>query len=599
MNHWQILDMAATHDIVAVKRAYAKRLKQTRPDDDAAAYQQLREAYDAALREARWRQENLEIECEEGEQAAAVSIESPSEPDPWPSDRVAQTGPAPDLSAPAAGQPDAAAVLDILEDSQTEQDSEPYDGWYASTPDDAEILLGRAQQLWRTQGDAALLAYWPELENALRQQAMELMPWTARCCADFLLQNEHLPSEFVLRMIDYFQWGRDFRADTALGSERALAIHAHEVQVRAMEADRAQRRERLAEVFRLENLRRQGQHLRARCHALLAPAGDLEYLYDWDAGHFLPFGLSEASVRQLRGLAVSAALWKSLALIALLVFLLWPQASTSGTQWLLLCLSLLAGGLTVNELASRLFSRCRIWLQGQLPAIYETPHLRYVLAFVASLIVCIALVPDDLRARLLQWLGPTGPWVLGVGLVLALLAVWPEQRRMQYIALPLFLLLSLALAPLFDSPAAAVIAGMAWLAALLWRDERKPGVAQAVWHNPIAATLRGLAAFKPNSILGWIAFLVLLKFTVPLTILALLARSPLILLGLTVVRGRFAGLLVVGSCVAVLLVGGDSGLNLFLPLCVGLLASFSAALARWAYRRLGLHQVSSQLEGQG
>ncbi|UOO99921.1 hypothetical protein [Kingella potus] len=49
MNCWQILNIAPTNDERAVKRAYAGLLKTTRPDDDAAAYQRLRQAFEDAL----------------------------------------------------------------------------------------------------------------------------------------------------------------------------------------------------------------------------------------------------------------------------------------------------------------------------------------------------------------------------------------------------------------------------------------------------------------------------------------------------------------------------------------------------------------------
>ena len=49
MDCWQILDIEPTNDERAIKRAYAKQLKTTRPDDDAAAYQRLCEAFDYAL----------------------------------------------------------------------------------------------------------------------------------------------------------------------------------------------------------------------------------------------------------------------------------------------------------------------------------------------------------------------------------------------------------------------------------------------------------------------------------------------------------------------------------------------------------------------
>ena len=49
MDCWHILQIEPTGDTRAIKRAYAKLLKTTRPDDNAAAYQTLREAFDEAL----------------------------------------------------------------------------------------------------------------------------------------------------------------------------------------------------------------------------------------------------------------------------------------------------------------------------------------------------------------------------------------------------------------------------------------------------------------------------------------------------------------------------------------------------------------------
>ncbi|WP_374336303.1 hypothetical protein [Leeia sp.] len=66
---WDILGIEATSDIRLIKRAYAKLLKVNRPEDDAEAFQRLRDAHEEALERAAWM-------LEEEEEGQAELVES-------------------------------------------------------------------------------------------------------------------------------------------------------------------------------------------------------------------------------------------------------------------------------------------------------------------------------------------------------------------------------------------------------------------------------------------------------------------------------------------------------------------------------------------
>lgn len=55
MNPWTVLGLKPGADRAEIRRAYARLLKTTNPEDDPEGFMRLREAHDAALNQLQWR----------------------------------------------------------------------------------------------------------------------------------------------------------------------------------------------------------------------------------------------------------------------------------------------------------------------------------------------------------------------------------------------------------------------------------------------------------------------------------------------------------------------------------------------------------------
>lgn len=210
MNVWSILAMKASSDEREIKRAYARKLKVTRPEDDPQAFQELREAYETALRMARHAGALDDGEQEEATAPGFAYEEAPVYTAVYESDAVAA------LEAP---------VYQAVYEFDPQPAPEPVSPMVEARRVWAKFLPGAhyepAQRL-------ATVAASEELLNLQVRECFEL-------CAVQYCASEGCAEDFRGAIVEHFRWEEDasFVAREMPGEigETLMRLRAHRSHV--------------------------------------------------------------------------------------------------------------------------------------------------------------------------------------------------------------------------------------------------------------------------------------------------------------------------------------------------------------------------------
>lgn len=189
---WDRLGLEPTTDLAAIKKAYALKLKVTRPDDDPAAYQALREAYDNAQVWVRLHNEQLGDSRGAGgfatrrqtEEAKVLAVQEAVE---------ANAADAPPRSSLATSREDLVRVAPLDMATLTAQ-------------------LDRALAA----GHLALFRTWHLVQTQLENEPLSARSQHALAFARWVLSKPDLPDNVLHEMETHFGWLSDFRVARGL-----------------------------------------------------------------------------------------------------------------------------------------------------------------------------------------------------------------------------------------------------------------------------------------------------------------------------------------------------------------------------------------------
>ena len=229
---WSGLDLEEkTRDLKVVKRAYAKKLKLTRPDDDPDGFRKLRQAFDDAKQRIQWAEyddeyeEDLDTASEEDIQSQPIEpYESAQETEVLKDkpDELQKPIAEPELSKSVEQEIDlphetvdeipnewslvwkalekTAGFLKIPVNEWDEEPETKKKPWGADKPN-FDVLV------WAEVLDEPTLSrldYWESISNDLRWQLLRFLGWNYEKPDNHPLKN--VPAEFASFLAERFDW---------------------------------------------------------------------------------------------------------------------------------------------------------------------------------------------------------------------------------------------------------------------------------------------------------------------------------------------------------------------------------------------------------
>jgi len=202
---WARLGIEPTTELGAIKKAYALKLKTTRPDDDAEAYQALRGAYERVQQWLKWQQQ----QAAQSPQEPAPPVPAPAAESPPPSAAPVRPAPPPEPEPPTPprASPEAAPAATAPEP--------------VVQPDQ---FIHALERRWRVAGEAALWDAWAQTQRELDRQPLSRQTEFSTAFAQWALALPTLPDSFLKTLDTYFGWLRDFRSERLLGTALVQAL---------------------------------------------------------------------------------------------------------------------------------------------------------------------------------------------------------------------------------------------------------------------------------------------------------------------------------------------------------------------------------------
>jgi hypothetical protein len=523
MNPWQVLGIAQTEDTRAIKQAYARALKQTRPDSDPEGYQRLRECYEWALEWVEWQRLDAPDSALEDEQASTGhSIASSTE--------SAAMSAVPSLS------PAIAAPADVFVDGASREASAAADapsdsaeGLLDSVPPQA--LLRTWHAFWQDHGDAALVDALPQLRSELALVPLEHGGHASAVFAGWVVDQHDLPWSVVEALQDWFGWAKDFMAERALGTELTAALHERLGLYGLLNDSDGVLAEHCRPLLELQRRQREQPAWRSLLFALSLP-GQLASLLGagTSAQGYLHTRLGEQGLSELRRVffVLQSALLAGLGVVAFAVARL---AGLDGLASAALSAGAMAAALATAGFAPLLL----VPLDAALRAVRETVPGPLEPGPVRSL-VAISLAALALAWSLGAFRSPTVWGWLGLS-IMAVLMAWNPNSAWRSLLIPTIGVTALALLRHFPE---TLTPGSALCSAALWILMVDLACQRLSLHNLEVQGPMGGLIIRVYLAIAWIALTQALfgKTVVgPLLLIALLASCAVAFLNLATQQG--------------------------------------------------------------